>query len=180
MLLLVDMDGVIADFERGLSEGFREQFPTETYIPLDQIRTFYVEESYPRRLRKPIRKIYHSEGFFANLHPIDGALEALHELQGRDDTDVFICTTPIRSSPFSAQEKLEWVINHLDDKWAKRLILTGDKTLVRGDVLIDDKPEIKGILTPTWEHVLFDQPYNRDVTSKRRLTWNNWREVLDS
>ena len=34
---------------------------------------------------------------------------------------------------------------HLGSEFTKRVILTRDKTLVRGDVLIDDKPTIGGI-----------------------------------
>ena len=59
-----------------------------------------------------------------------------------------------------------------------RIILTRYKTLVVGDILIDDRPELTGIKSPTWEHVLFDQPYNKAVTGKRRLNWQNYQKVL--
>jgi hypothetical protein len=39
-----------------------------------------------------------------------------------------------------------------------RVILTHDKTLVRGDVLIDDKPGITGNMIPAWKHLVFDSP----------------------
>jgi 5'-nucleotidase len=58
------------------------------------------------------------------------------------------------------------------------MIIAADKTLVRGDVLIDDRPYIKGDFTPSWEYILYDQPYNRKNTEFRRLDWSNWREVL--
>ena len=75
-------------------------------------------------------------------------------------------------------EKLSWVERHLGREFMLRTILTRDKTLVRGNVLIDDKPEVKGVMTPEWEHILFDLPCNRNVPSKRRLTWKNYRGVL--
>jgi 5'-nucleotidase len=62
-------------------------------------------------------------------------------------------------------------------EFTKGVILPRDKTLVRGDVLIDDKPTIGGISTPQWRHVLFDQPYNRHLSGPR-VQWENWREVL--
>jgi 5'-nucleotidase len=58
-----------------------------------------------------------------------------------------------------------------------RIIVSKDKALVHGDVLVDDKPEIKGALTPAWHHVIFDQPYNRQIGGIR-MTWENWRNVL--
>jgi hypothetical protein len=44
--------------------------------------------------------------------------------------------------------------------------------------LIDDKPEITGVeKEPTWEHILYDRPYNRGI-NKRRITWGNWKDIL--
>jgi 5'-nucleotidase len=41
-------------------------------------------------------------------------------------------------------EKYDWVAKHLGEAWFKRLIITMDKTSVQGDMLIDDKPAVKG------------------------------------
>ena len=76
-------------------------------------------------------------------------------------------------------EKYHWVSEHLGPDWINNIILTRDKTIVRGDILIDDIPEPKGIEKPEWEHVLFDSPYNRHITGKRRMTWDNWRSILE-
>ena len=40
--------------------------------------------------------------------------------------------------------QFEWVEHHLGWKWINKLIVTKDKTVVSGDLLIDDKPIIKG------------------------------------
>jgi 5'-nucleotidase len=69
------------------------------------------------------------------------------------------------------------VEGHLGTEFTTRVILTRDKTLVRGDGLIDDKPTIGGIATPQWRHVLFNQPYNRQFPGPR-VDWENWREAL--
>ena len=72
---------------------------------------------------------------------------------------------------------MQWIKEHLGQEFAERTIITRDKTLVYGDILIDDKPEVTGIHTPAWTHVVYDQPYNREATANR-LTWNNYKEVL--
>jgi 5'-nucleotidase len=70
------------------------------------------------------------------------------------------------------------VEKNLGPDWVKRVILTKDKTLVKADFLIDDKPEITGAeAVPVWEHILYDRPYNRGA-NRKRLTWANWKEVL--
>jgi hypothetical protein len=48
--VLVDMDGVLADFEAGLLRGFRRRFPGEPHVPLAQRRGFLAREQY-RALR---------------------------------------------------------------------------------------------------------------------------------
>jgi 5'-nucleotidase len=91
--------------------------------------------------------------------------------------DVRICTAPISAYRNCVEEKHRWVETHMGAAWVRRLILTKDKTLVRGDVLIDDRPSVGGVLEPTWEHLIFDAPYNRDIVG-RHINWTNYREVL--
>jgi len=50
--------------------------------------------------------------------------------------------------------------------------------MIRGDILIDDNPKILHEDKASWEHVLYDKSYNKDIKDKRRLTWQNWHEVL--
>jgi 5'-nucleotidase len=91
--------------------------------------------------------------------------------------DVRICTSPLSGARFCAAEKIQWVHDRLGPEWERRVIITKDKTLVRGDVLIDDKPEVTGALVPTWEHLVFEAPYNIGAAGWR-INWGNWSEVL--
>jgi 5'-nucleotidase len=60
-----------------------------------------------------------------------------------------------------------------------RLIITRDKTHVKGKLLVDDKPFVTGTGIPSWEHVVFTAPYNLALTDRKRLSsWNDWRKVL--
>lgn len=67
-----------------------------------------------------------SKGFFADLEPMDGALQAIHEMQA-DGLKLYICTAPLRYSSFCAQEKIDWVRHHLGDSWLDSMILCQDK-----------------------------------------------------
>lgn len=78
------------------------------------------------------------------------------------------------------RDKLDWLDRHVGEGWSSRAIITTDKTRIRGDVLIDDKPTITGEFTPEWVHVLFDQPYNQHITDKARLTdWADWEHIIN-
>ena len=177
MLILLDMDDVLADFERGFLGRWRKKYPRSPFIPIEQRTVFFLENQYPQWCRPAIKRLIRAPGFFLNLEPVAGAPEAVAEMTALGHR-VFICSSPRPDCPNCALEKILWVERHLGADLAGRLILTGDKTLVRGDILIDDKPEITGALAPVWEHVLFDFPYNRRVAGKRRLTWADWRQVL--
>jgi len=179
MRILVDMDGVVANFEKGVLDTYRNRHPDKSFVPLEQRTSFYVKEQYPNELQPLVEEIYLAKGFYLNLPPIEGSLEALSELASRGD-EIYICTSPLLSNPFCVQEKYDWVINHLGKDWTKRMIVSKDKTIVSGDFLIDDKPDVKGVQQPTWEQILYSQPYNAQVNSKRRMTWRNWKSIIDS
>ncbi|MDF2435444.1 MAG: 5-nucleotidase, partial [Mucilaginibacter sp.] len=91
----------------------------------------------------------------------------------------FICSSPEveYEALLCHTEKAAWIEHYAGAWWTKRLILTKDKTVVRGHFLIDDKPTITGAMAPTWGHLVFDQPYNRDVIGNGRFTWTDWPKL---
>jgi 5'-nucleotidase len=165
MIILVDQDGVLANFELACLEAWRERYPDLPFVPMNERTTHDIKVQYEtlgEGFVKKMRDIIHGDGFYANLQPIDGAVEAMKEMR-QDGYTVFICTAPARNTRCIA-EKAEWIGKNLGLDWIEQLIATRDKTLVYGDVLIDDKPKITGLVTPHFQHILFDQPYNRQET----------------
>jgi len=175
--ILIDMDGTIADFEGYLFQQYAELYPTQP-LP-DAINTgFYVAKRYPEPYSQRLWEIITAPNFFRSLPPIDGALEAIAALEARGHT-LFLCTSPLLVYENCVLEKFQWVDEHLGKSWIPRMILATDKTVVTGDIIIDDKPKISGANpTPTWEHIFYDQVYNRDVSNQRRLTWATWQDVI--
>jgi len=178
-VILLDMDDVLADFEKAFFQRWRSLYPDLFFIPLDQRDRFYVELQMPPELREKARAIKREPGFFLNLEPLPGAPEAAREMLALGH-EVFICTAPITACATCPMEKFQWAARHLGPEWPKRIHISSDKTMVRGDFLVDDKPEVTGLMLPVWEHVLYDRPYNRAVAGKRRiLDWRgDWRSVL--
>ena len=174
------MDGVIADFEGDFLRRWKNLYPERKYIELEERLGFYLRDQYPEEYLDHVQEIYHGPGFYQNLPPIPGALEALREIKNSNNS-VLLCTSPMLPKYENCVlEKYHWVYKHLGEEWVYNIVLTKDKTIIKGDILIDDMPEVNGTEKPEWEHVLYDQPYNRRINGKRRLTWNNWREVLEN
>ncbi|KAF6095917.1 5', 3'-nucleotidase, cytosolic [Phyllostomus discolor] len=144
--VLVDMDGVLADFEAGLLRAFCRRFPGEPHVPLAERRGFFAREQY-RALRPDladkVASVYEAPGFFLDLEPIPGAVEAMQQMNALKDTEVFICTSPLLKFDHCVGEKYRWVEKHLGPQFVERIIMTRDKTVVLGDLLIDDKDTIQ-------------------------------------
>ena len=177
-IILVDMDGVLADFEARFLEVWKKEFPHHPHVPLEKRETFYLEENYPGGLEKEIESVFSAPGFFENLDIIPGSKETLAKMEAMGH-EVFICTSPISKYENCILEKYHWVSKNLGYKWTRKMIVTKDKTLVFGDILIDDKPEQVGLRIPAWKHVLFEAPYNKHVKTKLRITWDNWEKILE-
>jgi 5'-nucleotidase len=176
-IILVDMDGVLADFDRGFISKWKLKYPDIPYIPVEERTTFYSSRQYPEEHQPKVWKIMQQPGFFIDLPPIEGGIDTVKQIAA-SGFEVFFCSSPLISNPSGASDKYEWINKHFGKKWVGKLILAPDKTLVDGHILIDDRPEIKGVRTPTWEHVLYDQPFNREITDRRRLTWATWQDIL--
>ncbi len=168
-IILVDMDGVLADFDQEVKNRLAIKHPD---IPiLDTRENFYISDDYPKHSLK-IRAISDEQGFFESLPLIEDALEGWQRLLDLKFHPI-ICSAPIRSNPYSKIEKLNWLKKHFVPVFGERVvdqaIITSDKHLSDGIVLIDDRPEIMNSDAASWKHIIFDQPYNRDKIGQPRI-----------
>lgn len=117
-ILYIDMDGTLVDFKAGIKNVTQEQ--------KDRYGEEYDE----------------IPGFFDDLPPIDGAIDAYHKLA--DAFHTYILSTAPWSNETAWSAKNLWVRRHLGEVAYKRLILSHHKHLVRGDYLIDDRYRARG------------------------------------
>ncbi|EHB15940.1 5'(3')-deoxyribonucleotidase, mitochondrial [Heterocephalus glaber] len=196
------MDGVLADFEGGFLKKFRARFPDLPFVALEDRRGFWVSEQYGRLrpgLSEKAISIWESKNFFFELEPLPGAVEAVKQMANLQNTDVFICTSPIKMFKYCPYEKYAWVEKHFGPDFLEQIVLTRDKTIISADLLIDDRLDIIGKASglkccfpaagaephPSWEHVLFTSCHNQHVwlpPSRHRLhSWaDDWKAILDS
>ena len=177
MIILIDMDDVIADFDGEFYRKWNKIHPDKHITPPDERKCFYLIDESPEEYTELIRGVYTAPGFIKSLPVIKGSIEGVKEIASKGHK-IFICTAPLNAYQNCVKEKYEWIEEHLGFEWTKKLILTKDKTLVQGDILIDDKPEVTGVAKPVWEHIVFEKAYNRNTNHTKRITWQNYKEVL--
>lgn len=112
-IIYVDMDGTICDFRKGVMDNILAPANAN-------------EEKFPQS----------KLGFFILLEPIEGAIEAVNELQKK--YDVCIATRPSFPNVSCYTEKAIWVRKHLGYEMQKKLYLAPNKARLIGDYLIDD------------------------------------------
>lgn len=113
------------------------------YIDMDRVMFDYDTGYGLMAARHPhVRFVQSLPGFFAGLDPLPGAVAAVNTL--RHLADVWVLTAPSVRNPLSYTEKRLSIEAHFDLDFAHRLIISPDKSLLKGDVLIDDFTEGKG------------------------------------
>ena len=171
--VLVDMDGVLADFDAEVQYRLWHRHPE---IQPVRRNNFYVADDYPED-RDLVDAISNEEGFFRSLPLIQNAFDGWQRII---DLGYYpqICSAPKKANPNCEAEKLEWLREYFVPKFGKYVveeaIITRYKHLQKGIVLIDDRPEVRHSNQAEWQHIIFDRPYNRHIEDKPRLKgWNH-------
>ena len=110
-VVLVDMDGTIADFDARVYALVAAGHPEVRLPPFEQ-RVYPLSRGVPASQRPLVTALFKEVGFFREMAPIEGAIEALHQMVA-EGINVRLCTSPLSSSPRCASEKIEWVVAHL-------------------------------------------------------------------
>lgn len=108
--IYIDMDDTLCDYS-GAHKEMRELHPNVKY---------------PQSI----------QGFFYSLEPLNNAIEAVNLL--RQEFEVYILTRPSYKNPGCYSEKRLWIEKHFGLEFCKNLIICSDKSLLKGDYLIDD------------------------------------------
>lgn len=152
-ILLIDMDGVIADFKKAIIDS---KIISEKEFNNQSIASENIVENY----------CMHNPKIFETLEPIKGAINSINTLFNY--YDIYFCSTPMYAVPESYKSKRIWLEKHFGEKAKKRLILTHRKDLIKGDILIDDR-KVNGV--ENFEGVFLHYGSNKFL---------NWKMILPS
>jgi len=180
--LLYDLDGTLVHFDRGYDLRLNTKYAHFPDIPRSANQlSFNLWEGRTDEEKVAIREIMDEPGFYADLEPMAGAVEAVKTAADMGH-EVFFLSTPWTTNPTCAQDKYDWVGLHFGDDWRDKLILASDKSVISGDILFDDKFPISKKERADWIQVYYDQPYNQGASGYRLFSWDicEWKPIIES
>jgi 5'(3')-deoxyribonucleotidase len=163
--ILVDMDGVLAD----VYSRFFEQYAKETGLKktMKEITGLKEEEAFPEILRW-----VNTPGFFRNMPVMPGSQRVLKLLNETYEIMVISMATEF---PVSLTDKLLWLNDNFPFISWKQVIFCGDKSIVPGDLMIDD--HLKNLDYFKGDTIMFLQPHNTKKKDHHHKSVHSWDEI---
>ena len=107
-------------------------------------------------------------GFYSGLIPIEGSIDAVKWLLNSTFFDPFILTAPSVMNPMSYTEKRVWVERYLGMEMVEKLIISPNKSLLKGDYLIDDNTSGRG-----------QEGFEGSIIQFGSTDFPHWQSVID-
>jgi len=169
MRIAIDMDEVLAD----PIYKFIQLYNRDYGVPLDLILEpgNEIYQHVPEHAKDKWFDYINEEGFFRDLKPLEGSVEAVKKLQEKYDVYIVSAAMEFRNS---LVDKYDWLAEHFPFITWRNIMFCGDK-IVDVDVMIDDRA--KNFVGFKGRKLLFTSPHNLLLTDYERV--NNWQEVLD-
>lgn len=172
----VDVHGTVADLHTPWLRRFNERRPAcygnhgKTFAPVtvDAITDYDIASCIPNitpHENSVLYSLLEHEGLYGEMLPIPGALDAVTRL--REDYNLrVIFVTAARICV--AEANCNWLKHHGFVHYEGEVIFTAQKHMLIGDFIVDDRAEtllnVAGHGSITHKAILFDQPWNRDLT----------------
>jgi len=168
MTLFVDMDEVIADAYQAKIDRYNADFGTQ--LTINECMGKEVWQCVPIAHRETVKRYAAQDGFFRELKPIAGSKEVLEQLAER--YEVYIASAAMQF-PKSLREKSDWLDEHFPFIHWRNRILCGDKHILKGDILVDDRSyNLEAFKGRT---LLFTSPHNIHTNGYDRV--DNWASI---
>jgi len=179
--ILVDQDNTLTDFievtVRYLSKmyGFKESlhpYQCKEYNVLKVMYPYLPDQ----RISEMFEKLFSATGFWSTMKPIPGCIEVMEELYNK--YEVFIATSPWKTSKNCIPEKNQWVQENLPFFDMSRMIFCSHKHLLHADYMIDDSP-VYLATSNCKKTIALKYPYNDKVEATYKVnTWSEIRSIL--
>ena len=183
--ILVDVDGVVGDTHVSWLHMYNQDYHDN--LTVEQITRWELHEFVVNRCGKKIYDYLDREDFYDNCPMVENALLGVKTLRAQGHRVIFV-SAGFHESKIRGLAKWGFLAEFLykDDhrpSTATDVVLANDKSLIRGDFMIDDRIENLLYIPYPTARLLFTQPWNTDFEMKyygrgmRRVT--GWLEIVE-
>ena len=174
MVILVDMDDVLEQLVEAMVRYNNIHYGTN--VKSGDVVEWNLTKAFPMLTREQVYSPEYDEDFWATVDPMPDADRVLRRLM-EEGHEVYVVTA-------SFYETLKQKMDDLLFRWYpfldwNHVIVTTNKQMIQGDVLIDDGPH--NLTGGDYRKILFDRPHNRDFDEKSvgAIRVYDWEEIYE-
>lgn len=172
MKILVDMDDVLEQLVAGWTAYMNDRYGTN--VTPAEVHDWNMSKAFPELTHEQVYAAPDDDALWDYVKPMPGAPEILQQLID-DGHEIWIVTaTGYRTLKAKMEKVLFRYFPYLS--W-KQVIITENKQMIKGDILIDDGPH--NMQGGEYRKILYTANHNLnfDETSVNAIRVNNWDEV---
>ena len=172
MTILVDMDDVLERLAAGWIAYLNERYGTDTTI--DDLHEWDISKAFPTLTHEQVYGALHDDAVWDYVEPMPGAAEGLQTLMAWGH-DIYVVTATGYETLRAKMEKV--LFRYFPFLNWKQVIITDNKHLIHGDILIDDGPH--NLTGGDYRKILFTANHNRNFDEKSvgAIRVDNWAEA---
>lgn len=172
MTILIDADDVLEDLTKKWILYINEKYGTS--VRYEDVTEWDMTKNYPTLTREQVYGAELEEELYDRLEPNPGAVETVKRLMDEGHEIYIVTSTPCRV----IRAKFEKVIlRYFPYLTWKNVIITSNKQMIRGDVLIDDG--VHNLLGGDYKKILVTAPYNAGFNAEEHgmTRVKSWEEI---
>ena len=175
IIVLIDLDDTMTYLTRAWCTYLNQRYGTE--VSENDVTSWNICDYFPDLTEIQVFEPLHKDSFWQYVEPLENASEYISKIIS-EGFEVYICTASFIDT---IKTKFELVIERYFPfiSW-NQVIITKNKQLVKGDILIDDG--IHNLERGTYKKILMSAPHNQhyDAELNGMTRVNTWEEAYNA
>lgn len=146
-----------------------------TTVTIEDVKQWDVSMAFPELTKEQVYGVLQMDALWERLDPLPGSQRILQQLYDEGHQLYMVTATDYRT----CKAKFDRILALFPFLDAHHIIITSNKQLVKGDILIDDGPH--NLVGGDYFKILFDRPHNRSFNEQTigAVRVNTWDEILN-
>lgn len=171
--ILVDVDNIIGYLCEAVLSVYNED--SQDNLTPNNIKTYYIENYVKPQYKDTFYHYFKNKRVWKRMKYVEGCQKYIAKLFN-DGHDIYFCTKTEMINAPKKESYLQRTFPYINIR--KKLIICPDKTMVRGDILIDDCTDNFGGQAYS---IILDYPWNKDFKENDidKFRAKNWEEIYN-